>query len=79
MSIAHHFSLSLSTNLDFPPLKPVLSFLSWLDQSHALFGSGGGGFMGLNQWVWFELVAELVDGFELVFLGFISAVAKSVG
>ena len=35
--------------------------------------------MGLNWWVWFELVAELVDGFELVFLGFVSAVTELVG
>ena len=35
--------------------------------------------MGLNWWVWFELVAESVDGFELVFLGFVSAVAELVG
>ena len=95
ISLHHSSLLSISTNLYFPPLKPILSLLlatdlslsslsvasllSWLDQkSHALFGSGSGDFMGLNRWVWFELLAELVDGFELAFLGFVSTVAKSV-
>lgn len=35
--------------------------------------------MGLNWRVWFESVARLVDGSELVFLGFVSTVAESVG